>query len=99
MGIARRVNLGTWKGRLCTAAVHTPLVEDTPFLDEHDAPPAARKPAPQKYLPGERLLRTLNSRARKEKEKKLKVKKLVSPSQPLDLRKLERAIVAITADF
>ena len=98
MGIARRVNLGTWKGRLCTAAVHTPLVQDI-MDDEHDAPPAARKPAPQKYLPGERLLRTLNSRARKEKEKKLKVKKLVSPSQPLDLRKLERAIVAITADF
>ena len=98
MGIAKRVNLGTWKGRLCTAAVHTPLVQDI-MDDEHDAPPAARKPAPQKYLPGERLLRTLNSRARKEKEKKLKVKKLVSPSQPLDLRKLERAIVAITADF
>ena len=98
MGIAKRVNLGTWKGRLCTAAVHTPLVQDI-MDDEHDAPPAARKPAPQKYLPGERLLRTLNTRARKEKEKKLKVKKLVSPSQPLDLRKLERAIVAITADF
>ena len=97
MGIAKRVNLGTWKGRLCTAAVHTPLVQDI-MDDEHDAPPA-RKPAPQKYLPGERLLRTLNTRARKEKEKKLKVKKLVSPSQPLDLRKLERAIVAITADF
>ena len=97
MGIARRVNLGTWKGRLCTAAVHTPLVQDI-MDDEHDVPPA-RKPVPQKYLPGERLLRTLNTRARKEKEKKLKVKKLVSPSQPLDLRKLERAIVAITADF
>ena len=95
MGIAKRVNLGTWKGRLCTAAVHTPLVQDI-MDDEHDAPPA-RKPAPQKYLPGERLLRTLNTRARKEKEK-LKVKKIKTPP-PLDLRQLERAIVAITADF
>ena len=96
--MARRVNLGTWKGRLCTAATHTPLVQDIIMDDEHNSPPA-RKPIQHKYLPGERLLRTLNTRARKEKEKKLKVKKLVSPSQPLDLRKLERAIVAITADF